>query len=152
MDANGPGRNSTVLKTFLDTNILVYSVDAHDEKKQNIARLILKYLKENGYPVVSTQVLQEFYNAATKKLEYDPATAKVMMHDFANMELIQNSLATIENGIDISITSNIAFWDGLIIAAAETAKCSSVFSEDLNHGQIIHGVKIVNPFLATLPQ
>jgi predicted nucleic acid-binding protein len=141
-----------VLKAFLDTNILVYSVDAHDENKQNIARLTLKYLKENGRPVISTQVLQEFYNAATKKLEYDPAMAKLMLHDFANMELIQNSLATIENGIDISVTSDISFWDGLIVAAAETAKCSIVFSEDLNDGQIIHGVKIVNPFIATHPQ
>jgi predicted nucleic acid-binding protein len=121
-------------------------VDAHDKNKQNTARLVLKYLKENGHSVISTQVLQEFYNAAIKKLEYDPSTAKIMMHNFANMELIQNSLATIENGIDISITSDISFWDGLIISAAETAKCGIVFSEDLNDGQIIHGIKIVNPF------
>jgi predicted nucleic acid-binding protein len=52
----------------------------------------------------------------------------------------------IEKGIDISILSQVSFWDGLIIAAAEFAQCSTIISEDLNDGQIIRGIEIKNPF------
>jgi predicted nucleic acid-binding protein len=62
------------------------------------------------------------------------------------MEIVQVDLDIIEQGIDISILSQISFWDGLIIAAAEFANCVTILSEDLNDGQIIRGVKIINPF------
>jgi len=58
----------------------------------------------------------------------------------------------IENGIDISISSKISFWDGLIIAAAEYADCPVILSEDLNDGQIINGVRIIDPFKNRLPR
>jgi predicted nucleic acid-binding protein len=147
MEKSGKGKNCIVAKIFIDTNILVYTLDKNDINKQNKARSALKIIKENDTPVISTQVLQEFYNASTAKLNTDKLLAKTMVHNFTNMETVQINIDIIEQGIDISIVSKISFWDGLIIASAEYAKCSIIVSEDLNNGQIIRGIKIINPFV-----
>jgi predicted nucleic acid-binding protein len=104
------------------------------------------YIIENDIPVISTQVLQEFYNASTTKLHIEKSIAKNIVHNFRNMEVVQVDSDIIERGIDISISSQISFWDGLIIASAEYANCTTILSEDLNDGQIIKGIKIINPF------
>jgi predicted nucleic acid-binding protein len=135
-----------VPKIFIDTNILVYTVDSNEKNKQKQARSILKKTVDANIPVISTQVLQEFYSATTTKLKLDKIVAKNIMHNFHHMEIVQIDMDLIEQGIDISILSNISFWDGLIIAAAEQANCSSILSEDLNSGQTIRGITIVNPF------
>lgn len=147
MGKNGKGKICIVPKIFIDTNILVYSVDSNDKSKQKQARKILKSTVENNSPVISTQVLQEFYSATTSKLKLDKIIAKSIMHNFHHMETVQIDLELIEQGIDISILSQISFWHGLIIAAAEQANCSLIYSEDLNSGQTIRGINIVNPFL-----
>jgi predicted nucleic acid-binding protein len=147
MEKNGKGKSFTVPKIFLDTNILVYTVDKHEKKKQTLARYIVKNVVEKEMPVISTQVLQEFYSATTTKLKLDKLTAKNIMHNFHHIEIVQIDLELIEQGIDISVLSQISFWDGLIIAAAEQANCSFIYSEDLNNSQTIRGIKIINPFL-----
>jgi predicted nucleic acid-binding protein len=68
-----------------------------------------------------------------------------------NIEVVQNGSAIIERGIDISIISQVSFWDALLIAAAESAHCAELITEDLNDGQIIDGVKIKNPFNVVRP-
>jgi predicted nucleic acid-binding protein len=133
-------------KTFIDTNILVYTIDTKNKKKQYAAQRIFKEITGNEKAVISTQVLQEFYNASTTKLNVDKLLVKSILHGFGNMEIVQVNMDIIEKGIDISILSQVSFWDGLIIAAAEFAQCSTIISEDLNNGQIIRGVRIVNPF------
>jgi predicted nucleic acid-binding protein len=145
MGKSGKGKNYTVAKIFIDSNILVYTLDKNDINKHNKARLALKNIKDNETPVISTQVLQEFYNASTTKLNTDKLLAKSLLHNFTNMETVQVNIDIIEQGIDISIVSQISFWDGLIIASAEYAKCSAIISEDLNDGQMIRGIKIMNP-------
>jgi predicted nucleic acid-binding protein len=147
MVKNGKGKIYIVPKIFVDTNILVYTVDTNDKIKQKQARKIVKSTVENNSPVISTQVLQEFYSATTSKLKLDKIIAKNIMHNFHHMETVQIDLELIEQGIDISILSQISFWDGLIIAAAEQANCSVIYSEDLNSGQTIRGINIENPFL-----
>jgi predicted nucleic acid-binding protein len=134
-------------KIFIDTNILVYTVDNFDKNKQKIARKALKEAIQNDAAVISTQVLQEFYIACTAKLHIKPLSAKKYLHNYIeNLEVIQNGPAIIEQGIDISIVSQISFWDALLVAAAESANCAELMTEDLNDGQIINGVKIRNPF------
>jgi predicted nucleic acid-binding protein len=134
---------------FIDSNIWGYTVDTRDPTKQQNAQSIVSSVIENDIAVISTQVLQEFYNVATTKLNVDTLLAKSIVHNLRNLETVQITPDIIEAGIDISIASQISFWDGLILAAAEIARCSIVFSEDLNDGQIIRGVKIVNPFKLT---
>jgi predicted nucleic acid-binding protein len=135
-------------KVFVDTNILVYSMDKHDLQKMKKSRSILKKLKKDMHGVLSTQVLQEFYVAATQKLKADPIMVKDIIRSFENFEIITITPAIIENAIDCSILNMISFWDALIVSAAESAKCSQLWTEDLNTGQIIRGVKVVNPLIA----
>ncbi len=134
-------------KIFIDTNLFVYTLDKKDEVKQQQARKILKRVMNSHQPVISTQVIKEFYVAATSKLKADPIIIKNIIHNFHNMEIVNNDLELIEQAIDISIISQVSFWDSLIIAAAEKANCKFVFSEDLNSGQTYRGVMILNPFV-----
>lgn len=143
---NGKEKIYIVSKIFLDTNILVYTVDRNDKKKLSKARKLLENAIANDKPVISTQVLQEFYSATTTKLKLDKIIAKNIIHNFRNMEIVQVDLGIIEQGIDISLLFQISFWDSLIIAAAEHANCEMIYTEDLNDTQTIRGIKIVNPF------
>jgi predicted nucleic acid-binding protein len=136
-------------KVFIDTNILVYTVDKFDKNKQKIARKIVREAIFNDAAVISTQILQEFYTVCTNKLHMKPLKVKGYVHNYIeNIEVVQNGSAIIERGIDISIMSQISFWDALLIAASESANCTGLITEDLNDGQIINGVKIKNPFNA----
>ena len=134
-------------KIFIDTNILVYSLDLKNQEKKDLARKIIKKIVETQQPVISTQVIQEFYVVASSKLKADSIAVKNIIHNFHNMEIVNNDLELIEEAIDISILSQLSFWDSLIIAAAEKANCEYVFSEDLNSGQSYRGIKVLNPFL-----
>lgn len=96
--------------------------------------------------VISTQVLQEFYVASTVKLGVGPLTAKGLVHAFENMEAVCVDPYLIREAIDVSILNILSFWDALIVAAAASARCEALYSEDLNAGQIIRGVRIENPF------
>lgn len=143
---SGQGKNCIVSKIFVDTNLLVYTLDSRDILKQLKAREIITKVVNLHQPVISTQVLKEFYVASTTKLKTDQLIAKNIIHNFRNIEIVQNDLELIEQAIDISVISQLSFWDSLIIAAAEKAKCEYLFSEDLNSGQIYRGVRLVNPF------
>jgi predicted nucleic acid-binding protein len=147
-EKNGPGKNYIVAKIFIETNILVYTLDKYDKGKQKTARKTVKNIIENDIAVISTQVLQEFYNICTVKLHLMPLRVKGYVHNYSeNLEVVQNGCELIERGIDISIISQISFWDALLIAAAEYSKCSEIITEDLNDGQIINGIRINNPFI-----
>jgi len=136
-----------VSKVFIDTNLFVYTIDKKDSVKQEAARNFIKKLVDNHIPVISTQVIQEFYVVTTAKLKADPVIVKNIVHNFHNMELVKIDLELIEQAIDISILSKISFWDSLIIAAAEKSNCGYVVSEDLNAGQLYRGIKLINPFV-----
>jgi predicted nucleic acid-binding protein len=124
-------------------------MDKHDLQKMKKSRSILKKLKKEMHGVISTQVLQEFYVVATKKLKADPVTVKDIIRSFENFEIVTITTAIINDAIDCSILNMLSFWDALIVSAAEYAKCSQLWTEDLNTGQVIRGVKIVNPFSTT---
>jgi len=136
-----------VSKIFIDTNILVYTLDQKNIEKRDLARRIVKKVVESHQPVISTQVIKEFYVVASSKLKADPIVVKNIIHNFHNMEIVNNDLDLIEQAIDISILSQLSFWDSLIIAAAEKANCEYVLSEDLNSGQNYRGIKLLNPFI-----
>ena len=134
-------------RSFIDTNILICSVDRADPAKQNTAlELIARHAKDRT-GVISTQVLQEFYSAATRKLGIEPLQARQHLRDFRIFDIVQVTPAIIEEGIDCSILHQLSFWDGLILAAATTAKSTELLSEDLSHEQKLQGIIIRNPFL-----
>ncbi len=133
-------------KVFLDTNILVYAQDARAPKKQKRSRQIIATLVEQDAGVVSTQVLQEFYVAVTRKLGIDPLAAKAILKTLTVFEMIQVTPALIDEAVDGSLLNQISFWDALIVVSAASSGCGRIFSEDMNAGQRIRGVEIVNPF------
>ena len=137
----------TERKVFFDTNILVYSADAKNPKKQLIAASLLEKASIEKTGLISTQSLQEFYNAATKKLKLTKQAAKEYVELFSKQFPVKEiSIPLILNAVDISIKHKLSFWDSLIISTANETGCVVVYSEDMNNGQIIDGTKILNPF------
>ncbi len=136
-------------KVFFDTNILVYSADVSDARKQKIATALIKSAIDSGNVVISTQCLQEFFNVAQKKLNISKEAAKEYVEFFAdNLPVIEISVPLILSAVDISIKSQFSFWDSLILSAADDTGCATVYSEDLNDQQIVGGARIQNPFAA----
>jgi predicted nucleic acid-binding protein len=134
-------------KVFLDTNILVYCLDRSETGKRKKCRNLLKSLTGEDKGVLSTQVMQEFYVAATAKLGADPLLVKDILRSLERFETVTVSPALIKEAIDCAIINRLSFWDALIIVSAESARCEVLWSEDLNHGQIVRGVRIENPML-----
>lgn len=132
---------------FIDTNVLVYSIDENDLLKQKIAQNLLEKLVKDKNAIVSTQSLQEFYNSTTRKGICEKDKAMEFVKYFSNaFPVFNNSVSEIISAIEISIKTQFSFWDSLIIAAAKSAGCKTIYSEDLNDGQIVDGIKIENPF------
>jgi predicted nucleic acid-binding protein len=138
-----------VSKVFLDTNILVYALDQDDQSKQNTCRDILRKLQDADRAVISTQIMQEFFVVATRKLGVEPLQAKGILQALGNLEVVSVSPALIYEAIDCSLLNQLSFWDALVIVCAESARCPLVLSEDLNDGQVIKGVQVQNPFTWT---
>ena len=158
MESNGQERNfmkdrkfesSSVTegKVFFDTNILVYSVDERTPEKKVIASNLLNEASRSKNGIISTQSLQEFYNAAVKKLNLSKQAAKEYVDFFSKQFPVKEiSIPLIIKAIDISIKNGLSFWDSLILSTANDTGCILVYSEDMNSGQIICGTKVLNPF------
>jgi predicted nucleic acid-binding protein len=136
-------------KVFVDSNILIYAHDKDAGSKQRRAAECLRKLWENHTGRLSTQVLQEFYVNVTQKIK------KPLRRDLAR-EIVRNyglwvespmTPATVVRGSEISEIWRIAFWDSMIVAAAEQDGAAELLTEDLHAGQVIAGVRIVNPLL-----
>ena len=133
---------------FVDTNILLYSLDLGPAQpaKAAVATQILTCTDL----ALSVQVLQEFYVQATHSRRPD-----ALPHDIA-VRLIQkwlrfriqdNTVSVLQSALAIKDRFQTAYWDAAILAAAKAARCQELLSEDLNHGQNYDGVTVVNPFL-----
>lgn len=158
MESNGQERNfmkdrkfesssATEGKVFFDTNILVYSVDERTPEKKVIASNLLNEASRSKNGIISTQSLQEFYNAAVKKLNLSKQAAKEYVDFFSKQFPVKEiSIPLIIKAIDISIKNGLSFWDSLILSTANDTGCILVYSEDMNSGQIICGTKVLNPF------
>ena len=133
-------------KVFLDTNVLVYAQDLDAPHKRERSRQLMAEVAATGRGVISTQVLQEYYVTATRKMGVAPLAAKSVVQSFRIFEVVQLSPDLVEQAIDRSVLSQLSFWDALIVAASAASGCTTIYSEDLNAGQVLGGVKVVNPF------
>ena len=135
-------------KVFFDSNILVYFIDERDSEKQLKARELIEAATSNQTGIVSTQSLQEVYNVATKKLNCPKNKAKQLIKMFSEtLPVTQVTIPLILKAIDISIKTEYSFWDSLILSAAKDSGCIIVYSEDMQNGHIVDGMKILNPFV-----
>ena len=136
----------SVTRSFIDTNILVYADDAFDPRKQQLALDLVVDLRSRQEAVLSTQVLQEYFVTATRKLGLEAHVARQRVTQFARFELIQPTLDMLLAAIDLQQNRSLSFWDALIVQTASAARCSVLYSEDMQAGARIGNVLIVNPF------
>jgi len=136
-----------MMRVFFDTNVLLYADDLDAGAKRDRGRELLRDALSSGRGVLSTQVLQEFFVIATGKLGIDAAVARRKVELLATMDLVRVDLAMIVAAIDLTRLHALYFWDALVLRAAATAGCGVLLTEDLQHGQVIGGVRVENPFL-----
>jgi predicted nucleic acid-binding protein len=134
------------MRRFLDTNVLIYADDLDAGEKREKAGKLVADAMETGEGVVSTQVLQEFFVISTKTLGVEPALARRKVELLAEMDLVRVDLRLILAAVDLSRLHSFSFWDGLILSAASAAGCGVLLTEDLQHGQVVNGVRVENPF------
>ena len=140
--------SGTIDKTFVDTNVLIYAHDIDAGRKHDVAKAVLLDLWAERTGVVSTQVLQEFYVNATRKLKKPLARqeARSVVETYAAWCVEGITPADIAAAFQIEDRARIGFWAALIVAVAVRSGARRVLSEDLNAGQSIAGLKIDNPF------
>lgn len=136
-------------RSFFDTNVLIYLYDDDDPEKKARALQLFGEEVGAGRAVLSTQVLQEFYVNATRKLSppLSEERAERRVRDFSSLPLVHTDEHMVLSAIVRSRASSFSFWDALIVEAALKAGADRLLTEDLQHGQIIDGLRIENPFL-----
>jgi len=146
-------------KVFVDSNLVVYTMDDGEPAKRDRCCALLASLRAAPHAgdsapcgVVSTQVLQETYVVATRKLGVDPLVVRGVLESVELLEVVTITQRHIHEAIDCSILNSISFWDALLIAAATSASCDTLWTEDLSDGQVILGVRIENPLRDCHPQ
>lgn len=132
---------------FFDTNVLVYTQDAHAPGKQAAARALVERAIGAGEFTISTQVMQEFYAVVARKRLLSPAQATAMVQAWAENEVVSSTPELLLRAFALQQASQVSVWDALIVQAALDAGCSTLYSEDLQHGMQYGGLAVVNPFI-----
>jgi len=139
---------------FVDTNVLIYAMDAADLKKRDAALSWRAELWRSGMGRISYQVLLEFYANVAQKWPAAREQARAEARDLLAWQPVKTDAATLELGWRLQDRYRLSFWDALIVAAAKWSSCGYLLTEDLQAGQDFDGVLVVNPFLtdpASLP-
>ena len=133
---------------FVDANILIYSEDGADAAKQKAALAWLQVLWLKGLGRVSTQVLNEFYVIATRKLKppMPSGDARAEVRRYELWQPWQVDHATVESAWAVESRYGLHYWDCLVVAAAQHLGCRYLLSEDMAHEQRYGGVQVINPF------
>jgi len=135
------------MSNFLDTNILLYSISrsrTESDKRQRAIELL-----DDDSSALSIQVLQEFYVQATRVSRADALPhhlAARLIETWSRFRIQDMTLPILQAALRIRNTDRFSFWDSAIVAAALALGCERLYTEDLNHGQVVEGITIVNPF------
>lgn len=133
---------------FFDSNVLIYADDSSAPDKQRRANdLFIEHL-QHGMAVLSLQVLQEYFVTVTRKLSLAPDIAQRRVEIFALANVVRFDVQDVIAAIELHRLTQLSFWDALIIHAARISGAATIFSEDFQHGAILAGVRVVNPFVA----
>lgn len=136
---------------FVDTNVLVYTYDDRDKAKQARAREWVTWCWRSGSGRISTQVLNELYNNAITKFR-NTVTVHQARTEVRRLRLWQPphlDTYTVDGAWDLQDRYALSYWDALILSSAHQQGCSHLITEDLQHGQLMDAVKVINPFLVT---
>ncbi len=133
---------------FFDTNVLVYLVDEDEPEKQTIARGLIEEHLTEGAGMISVQVLREFYWVA-RRLDHplSEEKAREAVNNFAEFASVAEDADTVLKAVRRHGEMSLSFWDALIVEAALKAGADRLFTEDMQHGEVIEGMRVENPFL-----
>jgi predicted nucleic acid-binding protein len=131
---------------FVDTNVLLYAVDTADREKQRAAAEWRAELWRSRRGRISYQVLQEFYAQAVRKDPKSAEAARAEVRDLFAWDPARVDDAVIEGAWGLQGRFSLSFWDALIVAAALSLGCRFLLTEDLSHGQVLDGLRVVSPF------
>ncbi len=136
---------------FVDTNVLLYCFDARDAAKRAGAQTWVAHCWQRRCGRISTQVLNEFYSNARRKFTsaISAGDARAEVRRYQQWQPWAIDHATVETAWAIESRFDLNYWDALIVASAQQQGCEHLLSEDLQHGQQIDGVQVVNPFATT---
>ncbi len=134
---------------FIDTNVFIYHLDATDRRKHKVAEQIVRDALATGNGCISSQVVQECLNVALRKAAVSLSVEQARAYlDAVLMPLMQVSAseALYHRALDVQARWRFSFYDSLIVAGAMAAGCRTLLSEDLQHGQKLEQLTIVDPF------
>jgi len=135
---------------FLDTNIFVYCFNGDAAGKRNRALQLVREAVSTRRGIVSYQVVQEFFNVALRRFVQPISHAEAEQYlgtVFRPLLAVHSSLALYQQALTISQRYQFSWFDALIVTAAQIAECRVLYTEDLQHGQELEGVRVENPFL-----
>lgn len=135
-------------RTFIDTNVFVYADDADAPDKQKVARGVIRELAADRRGVISTQVLTEYVAAGRRRLGLSMADCRQAVLLMCRLKVVVLRPEHVLAALDLSASHSLSHWDALIVKAASAAGCRRLITEDLQHGQVLDGVTIENPFLS----
>jgi len=135
---------------FVDTNVFVYWLDSRDPVKQQRASLWIAALWASRTGRISFQVLQEFFAAATNKRPQIRRQVRDEVRRLLAWRPVVIDGALLEQAWKVQDRYQFSFWDGLIVAAARASSCRWLLTEDLQAGQEIDGITVIDPF-RTIP-
>ena len=135
-------------RVFLDTNVLVYAYDSGEPEKQSRAQALLTEGIDREIAVLSAQVLSEFFVVVTQRMRSPLSVdqAEKLIDLFGILPVVEVDRRLVKHAVSACRELHISYWDSLIVCAAERGGCQKILTEDLNNGQIYHGVQVENPF------
>lgn len=135
------------VRSFFDTNVLIYADDKASPAKQRRAIELVAEHRRAGTGVLSLQVLQEYFVTVTRKLQLDVRIARRKVELLAEFDVASPDVSDILAAIDLHRIHGLSFWDSLILRSAKQSGCGILLSEDMQDQREIDGVRISNPFL-----
>jgi predicted nucleic acid-binding protein len=133
--------------TFLDTNVLLYADDHGAPEKRERAKNLIRETMRDHNGRVSLQVLQEYFNAATRKLRLDVSLARRQVELYSRFDVVRLNPNDLLAAIDLHRLHQFSIWDALILRAAMISGCRRLYTEDLQAGFRLDSLEVVNPFL-----
>ena len=134
------------VRSFFDTNVLLYADDKSSPVKQRRAQEIIGQHRRDRTGVLSIQILQEYFAGVTRKLRVDTATARRQVELLAEFDVVVPDVPDVLAAIDLHRLHQFSLWDGLVLHSAQQAGCRVLLTEDFQTGRTFDGVLIVNPF------
>jgi predicted nucleic acid-binding protein len=133
---------------FVDTNVFVYALAADDERRSPVAQKLVRELMVTQALRTSTQVLQELFVTLTRKIRTSLTAEQALRYldQIAVWPVMVTDYGAIRDAIELSAGASLSFWDALVVVAAARSGAKLLYTEDLQDGQSILGVEVVNPF------